>query len=460
MQNSLPDWFLTAVKKNKTADQASLKTDRDAQGRGDSHVDLARESLTRLLDDPRVPESIRKNLNNEYQEVRAMLDKLEQGHVHIAVFGRVSVGKSSVLNALLGKDVFSTSVLHGETRNVDMQAWHEYQDGGVYLLDTPGINEIDGEAREQMAHEVASRADLILFVVDSDLTEVEMQALKVVADGKRPVLLVVNKADQYSEQEQLALRKIIRDRVKPYIAPENIVFAAAQPAQQTVIYVDKKGVEKESIRQRPVDVVNLKSRLWDIIESEGKTLSALNATLFAGNLSEKVGQSILRARADVAAKTIHMYCIGKGVAVAINPIPIADLAAAAAVDVSMIVHLSHIYGLPMTRSEAGTLIKTIAAQMLLLYGTVWATHFLSSFLKLGTGGLSTLITAAAQGAIAYYSTLVIGQVAENYLSRGKSWGDAGPKFVVQEILDSLDRDSVMSEAKDEILDYLRKKVKK
>ena len=457
MQNSLPDWFLTATKQKNQSDQKQIEQESLETLNGDTHVELARESLSQLLDDERVPESIRKNLKGEYQEIRSMLDKLEHGHVHIAVFGRVSVGKSSVLNALLNKEVFSTSILHGETRTVGIQAWEEYQDGGVYLLDTPGINEIDGEEREQMAHEVANRADLLLFVVDSDLTDVEMEALKLISEDKRPIILVVNKADQYSEKEQLQLRKIIRERVKTYIAPENIVFTAAQPAKQTVVYVDEKGNENETIRQRPVDIVNLKSRVWDIIESEGKTLSALNATMFAGSLSEKVGQSILEVRREVAEKTIHMYCIGKGIAVAVNPIPIADLLAAAAVDVSMILHLSHIYGLPMTKSEAGGLIKTIAAQMLLLYGTVWATHFVSSILKLGTGGISTLLTAAAQGAVAYYSTLVIGKVTESYLARGKSWGDAGPKFVVQEILDSLDRDSVMSEAKDEIMDYLRKK---
>ncbi len=457
MQNSLPDWFLTAGKKNNQTDE---ELEEDKANRGDTHLELARESLSKLLEDTRVPDSIRIMLKDEYKEIKTMLNKLEHGHVHIAVFGRVSVGKSSVLNALLGKEVFSTSILHGETKTVGMKAWEEYQDGGLFLLDTPGINEIEGEEREQMAHDVASRADLLLFVVDSDLTDVEMEALKIIAEDKRPILLVVNKADQYSEDEQLQLRKIIRDRVKAYIAPENIVFTAAQPAKQTVVYIDEDGSENETVRQRPVDIVNLKSRVWDIIESEGKTLSALNATLFAGNLTEKVGQSILEARGDVAEKTIHMYCIGKGVAVAVNPIPVADLVAAAAVDVSMIVHLSRIYGLPMTKSEAGGLIKTIAAQMLLLYGTVWATHFISSILKLGTGGLSTLLTAAAQGAVAYYSTLVIGQVTESYLSKGKSWGDAGPKFVVQEILDSLDRDSVMSEAKDEIMEYLRKKAKK
>lgn len=422
---------------------------------GDQHLDLARESLTQLLDDKRIPLSIRSALKDEYTQIRTMLDKLENGHIHIAVFGRVSVGKSSVLNALIGKEVFSTSILHGETKTVDMQSWDEYQDGGVFLIDTPGINEIDGEGREEMAHNVAERADLVLFVVDSDLTDVEMEAFKVVVGTKRPLILIVNKADQYNEKEQLQLRKVIRERVKGLIAPENIVFAAASPAEQTIIMVDDSGVERETMRQRPVDIVNLKSRLWDIIESEGKTLSALNASLFAGNLSEDVAESIIIARKVVAQDTIKMYCIGKGIAVAVNPIPLADLVTAAAVDVSMIVHLSRIYGLPITKTEAGALIKTIAAQMILLYGAAWATHILSSLFKITTGGLSTLITAAAQGAIAYYSTLVIGQVAETYFAQGKSWGDAGPKFVVQEILDSLDRDSVVSEAKDEIMEYLK-----
>ena len=56
----------------------------------------------------------------------------------------------------------------------------------------------------------------------------------------------------------------------------------------------------------------------------------------------------------------------------------------------------------------------------------------------------------AQATIAYYSTYVVGQIAAEYLSKGKSWGEGGPKTVVQEILDSLDRDTVLREAKKEI----------
>jgi uncharacterized protein (DUF697 family) len=169
-----------------------------------------------------------------------------------------------------------------------------------------------------------------------------------------------------------------------------------------------------------------------------------------------VGSRILNARREIGEKTIKMYCIGKGVAVALNPIPLADILAAAAIDVGMVVHLSHIYGLPMSKTEAGDLIKTIAAQMLLLYGSFWAIHFASSALKITTVGVSTLLTGAAQGAIAWYSTLIIGRVTEEYLIKGKSWGETGPKLAVQNILDSLDRDSVMSEAKEEIMRYLKK----
>jgi len=47
----------------------------------------------------------------------------------------------------------------------------------VVLVDTPGLNEVDGAQRAVMAHEAAARADLVLFVIDSDMNEVEYSAL-------------------------------------------------------------------------------------------------------------------------------------------------------------------------------------------------------------------------------------------------------------------------------------------
>lgn len=420
------------------------------------HLNQARNSLKNILDDKHIPASIRKQLQKDFQQLQGMLHKLEKEQIHIAVFGRVSVGKSSLLNALIGKHHFSVSLLHGETKNIAMQRWEEYNDGNIYLLDTPGINEIDGEEREQMALNAAHRADLLLFVIDSDLTESEMAALRLVTETQRPSLLIINKADQYTDREQRQLRSIVRERIKGLIAPENIVFTKAREQKETIIYVDQYGEERESLRVKPVDVSQLKSRLWDIMEAEGHTLAALNASLFASNMSGEVAQRILVTRQTVGRKLIYYYCVGKGVAVAANPIPVADLIAAAAIDAGMIAHLSKIYGLPITKHEAGELIQTISAQLIVLLGTTWAINLASSALKITTIGLSTLVTAATQGAIAWYSTLVIGRVAEAWLVNGKSWGDAGPKLVVQSILDDLDRDSVMKEAKQEIMLYLKK----
>mgnify|MGYP003600115648 FL=1 len=439
---------------NNEQDPSAKKTTQ-----GDSHLNLATQSLRRLLEDKNLPEDVRSTLKDDYTQVQSMLDKLEHGHIHIAVFGRVSVGKSSLLNALLGKDAFSVSVLHGETKTTDFHAWEEYSDGGLYLIDTPGINEIAGEDRERMAHEVATRADLVLFVIDGDLTDVEVRALKTVGASHRPTIMVVNKADRYTDKEKQQLKTVLEERTQGVLEPENIIFTTAQASRQTVIYIDAAGNEQESVRVRPVDVHALKIRLWDIIESEGKTLAALNASLFASNLSEEVGKRILVVKHELGLKTIHTYCIAQGVAVALNPIPIADLIAAAAIDAGMIVHLSRLYGLPMSKSEAGDLLKTISGQMIVLIGTTWAVHLVATVLKLGTGGLSVLLTGATQGAVAWYSTLVVGRVAEKWLANGKSWGEAGPKFTVEQILDSLDRDSVIAEAREEIMAYLRKTVK-
>ena len=430
--------------------RSSSSKKRDAERGGDAHLELARESLRELLEDARVPESVRAELENDYRELQRMLDKLENAEIHIAVYGRVSVGKSALLNALLGESRFSTSPLHGETRQVAMGSWREYSDGNVMLIDTPGINEVDGEAREQLAAEVAQKADIVLFVVDGDITGTELEALRSLKHFNMPVILVLNKADRYSGQQQEQILASLRRHLDGLVAEEDIVTAAAEPARQLLVRVAEDGTETETTRQPAVDVLAVRDRLWGILESEGKSLAAINASLFAGRLSDQVAGKILAAKRHLGKQLIRTYCIAKGVAVAINPVPVADLVAAAVVDVSMIVHLSKIYGLPVNKGEAGELLRTIGAQMALLMGTVWAVHFVSSALKLGTAGLSAVVTGGAQGALAYYSTWIVGQAAERYLAQGKSWGEGGPKLVVREILDSVDRESLLAQARKDI----------
>ncbi|MEJ2630792.1 MAG: Era-like GTP-binding protein, partial [Acidihalobacter sp.] len=231
---------------------ADTETEPEAPMEGEAgarHLALARESLRELLDDPRVPETVRAGLAEDYERVRRLLDKLEEGTVHVAVFGRVSVGKSALLNALLGAERFAVSPLHGETRVSAHAQWDAFDAGGVYLIDTPGINEVDGEERARLAHDVAAESDVVLFVVDGDLTEVEFEALKQVAGEHAAVLLVLNKVDRYTADERERLSEVLARRVAGVLPEGRLVLASARPAERVRVRVDAEGRETESVER-------------------------------------------------------------------------------------------------------------------------------------------------------------------------------------------------------------------
>jgi predicted GTPase len=423
----------------------------------EQHLFNAHQQIQTLLTDTSIPASVRQELSQEFSEIENIAQKLRDHEIHIAAFGRVSTGKSSVLNALLGQQVFSTGHLHGETKFEQRHHWNTISQDHVVLIDTPGIDELEGEEREQIARSVASMADIVLMICEGDLTDSEVNAIEMLVQFKRPVLLVLNKSDRYSHAEIDSLTHHLRQRCAEWIHQDNILVASASPRPQQVIRVDAQGKESSAERSREPDVAALKARLWAILESEGKTLAALNAALFTSNLDSRVAERIVKARKRVAERIIHNYCLAKGVLVAVNPIPVADLLAAAGTDITMVVHLGNVYGFQLSRREASKLLLTISTQLLLLMGAYWSVNMVSAAMKTISAGMSVALTAGAQGALAWYATYVTGRAAQSWFSKGKSWGAAGPKDTVNEILDSLDRDSILRNASTEIANRLRKK---
>lgn len=420
------------------------------------HGNRARDSLAALHDDPTIPPAIRQQLTADFAEVEAMLGRLDRGDVHIAVFGRVSVGKSALLNALAGRELFEVGVLHGTTQVQQLADWRDEGAGKVVLIDTPGIDELAGEMREKLAHEMIDRADLVVFVVEGDPVRSERAALDRLLDARRPLLLVLNKVDRFSPDERERLLARLREYTAGRIPPENVIAAAARPAPITRIALDAAGHETRTRETRPADITGLQARLIDVLEREGRTLAALNAGLFAGRLVDQVARRVADLRGAQAAKVIRGYCLAKGMAVALNPVPVADLVAAAGLDVALVVHLGKLHGLPLTRREAGRLIATIVGQLAALMAGIWGVNVAASALKGVSAGLSTVVTAGTQGALGWYATLIVGRVAERWLVQGKSWGRDGPKRVVSEIVESLDRGSILVEARSEILARLRR----
>lgn len=431
-------------------------------------------------------------LESEIEGLTTWLDKLEDSCIQIAAFGMVGRGKSSVLNALLGTPVFETGALHGVTRSSHTANWQLSQEAvgdkgqdilrvalpssignsQIQLIDTPGIDEVDGETREALAHQVARQVDLILFMIAGDMTKVEFDALSQLREVGKPMLLVFNKIDQYPEADRQEIYRKIRDeRVKQLVSPEEIVMVAASPLVAQAV---RRADGSMNVQRRPgkPQVDELKLKILEILHREGKSLVALNSMLYADDVNERVVSRKMAIREESANQIIWKATITKAVAIALNPLTVVDILTATIVDVVMILTLSRLYGISMTQQGAVGLLQKIAIGM----GGIGASELLVS---LGLGSLKSLLglsapatggislapyvsVALTQAGVAGVSSYAIGQVSKSYLANGASWGPDGPKAVVSRILSSLDETSILNRIKGELeakLDGRRWKVK-
>ncbi|PMB01330.1 GTP-binding protein [Fischerella thermalis CCMEE 5198] len=423
-------------------------------------------------------------LEAEINDLETMLNKLDSMVVHIAAFGMVGRGKSSLLNALVGQAVFETGPLHGVTRNAQRVNWSITEEtvgdteralrvtlsgtgqSRVELIDTPGLDEVDGDTRAVLAEQIAKQADLILFVISGDMTKVEHEALSQLREAGKPMLLVFNKVDQYPEADRMAIYHKIRDeRVRELLSPDEIVMAAASPLVRTVI-LRPDGSRGVQMRQGNAQVEELKLKILEILQREGKALVALNSMLYADNVNEQLVKRKLMIRENAANQLIWKAVITKAAAIALNPLTVVDILSGAVVDVALILGLSKLYGIPMTERGAVKLLQRIALSM----GGIGASELLAN---LGLSSLKTLLGIAApvtggaslapyvsvaltQAGVAGVSSYGIGQVTKAYLANGATWGPDGPKVVINKILATLDEESILNRIKEE----LRAKIKR
>ena len=177
--------------------------------------------------------------------------------------------------------------------------------GEIQLLDTPGIDEVNGEAREALACELAQRVDLILFIVSGDVTQVEYRALSKLREAGKPMLLVFNKIDQYPEADRIAIyQKIKEERVKELISPDEIIMVAASPIEVRGIKDRAGKLKVQRVRGNP-QVESLKLKIIELLDNEGKSLIALNSMLFADTVNERLLQRKLAIRDRAANELIN-----------------------------------------------------------------------------------------------------------------------------------------------------------
>ncbi len=127
----------------------------------------------------------------------------------VSILGRPNVGKSTLVNQLVGQKVSIVSYKPQTTRDVIRGIYHD-EECQIIFTDTPGIHKSEdrlGEIMNWNASNVSTEVDLILMLVDASnpSTKSDKYVLEKIKDQQVPLFLIVNKIDQITKKELLDL---------------------------------------------------------------------------------------------------------------------------------------------------------------------------------------------------------------------------------------------------------------
>lgn len=189
--------------------------------------------------------------------------------VHIAFFGRMNSGKSSLANALAGQEVAIVSDICGTTTDPVKKPMEIHGIGPCVLIDTAGYDDEGdlGGQRVMMAKKAAAQADMaVLLFTDDDFT-LEKLWFDYFQKKDTPVILVISKADEIAQPERLV------EKIKQTFHKEPILVSAKE----------KKGID------------HFKDALMEMAPDKSKE------RLITGNLVEKGDIVLLVMPQDIQA---------------------------------------------------------------------------------------------------------------------------------------------------------------
>lgn len=352
-------------------------------------------------------------------------ESLSRRELRVVVFGTGSAGKTSIVNAVLGRIVGQVGAPMGTTA---VGETYQFQLKGlereIFITDTPGILEagVVGTERERLARQLATEADLLLFVLDNDLRKSEYEPLRTLAEIGKRSLIVFNKIDLYTETDRETILAHLRQRVHRFIDPSDVVAVAARP--QSV------PLENGELFQPTPEILPLLRRMAAILRAEGEDLIADNILLQSQRLGEEARQLIDAQRLQQAEKIVDRFqWIGAGV-ISVTPLPVVDLLATAAINAQMVVEIGKVYGCEINLDRGRELAISLAKTLAGLGIVRGAIELFSVTLQTNVG--TFLIGRAIQGVTAAYLTRIAGKSFIEYFRNNQDWGDGGMTEVVQQ----------------------------
>jgi small GTP-binding protein len=382
-----------------------------------STLQAVRQQVAQIQD-----EVTRQALLSRTREIEA---NLARGEIQVVVFGTGSAGKTSLVNAIMGRIVGEVNAPMGTT-----QAGETYclrlkgLERKILITDTPGILEpgVAGTEREKLARALATEADLLLFVVDNDLRRSEYEPLRGLAEIGKRSLLILNKTDLYTENDTEVILARLRERVRTFIVTNDVVAIAANPQPAKL--------ETGETYQPEPDIIPLLRRMASILRAEGEDLVADNILLQSLRLGEEARKLIDSQRRRQADRIVERYqWIGAGV-VSVTPLPVVDLLATAAVNAQMVVEIGRVYGCDLNMERGKELALSLGKTIAGLGIVKGAIELLSTALQLNIA--TFIVGRAIQGVTAAYLTRIAGKSFIEYFRHDQDWGDGGMTEVVQQ----------------------------
>ncbi len=319
----------------------------------------------------------------------ATLTEIEQSltrqTLNFQIVGTRAVGKTALMHQLVQQDF---------QQRWSLSALEEHSaDSIVTLESSQGSSSIE-------------QTDVVLFVVQSDLTQVEWSVLQQLQDRQKRVLLILNKQDQYlPAQAELVLTQL-KLRVQEMVAPEDVLAIATAPQPIKVRRYEPDGSYQETLETPLPQMQPLFDRMATVATQEVSQLILQRAYQQTLELQNTIQAGLNQVRRERAMPILERYqWISAGVAFA-NPLPSLDMVATAAISGKMIQELATIYQIKISLDRA-TEIAGVFAKNLIQMGLVEAS---SQVLTLALKGNTVTYIAGGmlQGVGAAYFTRMAG----------------------------------------------------
>ena len=305
-----------------------------------SAAPLSKEDIEARL---REAEAVGVDVSEAQAELKELASRKDS--VHLCFFGEVSSGKSSLIKALVPEANVVVDVVGGSTDDVRHYRWRDASGAEILLTDVPGIGGHE-QGLTAIAVDEARRADVVLFVCDSDLTRPEVASIKALLEFDKPLVIVLNKADRYSAEEQAALMQQLLDRVDDIggALDRDHVVAVSAGGEVDIIERSADGEETSSRRTRPADIGVLVVAINRMLTEEGASLDTRRERavfrMAAARLAEAEGEYRLQRSEQVIRSSTRKAIVGALAAIS----PGTDILIQGYIGTTMTQQLCKLYG--------------------------------------------------------------------------------------------------------------------